>query len=384
MRADLLPGVHGLRTIAVVMIVLFHLHGLGKVALPETAGLIASHFGFGVPLFFVLSAFSLMYSTAEKQDAGRWVKDYLLRRFFRIAPLFYAMLLFYILFWPGPKTIRTVLLNATFVFNLVPGKQDGIVWASWTIGVEMIFYALLPIVILVVRSTKGFVILCIVSAAVSHAGRAALENAGGELAQYATASFISNLGIFAEGLLAYALFKSVRASAATRLAPSPNFDTVLRAALIVGTIVAIGIMISPLAAALVVAGRPDALVWGLIFASATFWQARYPSAAIANRYFVWIGERSYSAYLLHPVLIFLMIPVYSWIANHLEAVIGAYSFFVCATLTFAMLFSLSAITYRFIERPGMDYGRRLIARQRLAMAAVPTSEQRKDMRLPTG
>jgi peptidoglycan/LPS O-acetylase OafA/YrhL len=38
----------------------------------------------------------------------------------------------------------TILANLTFVFNLWPGHEEGIAWASWTIGVEMLFYIIFP------------------------------------------------------------------------------------------------------------------------------------------------------------------------------------------------------------------------------------------------
>src|SRR4029078_7315847 len=36
-------------------------------------------------------------------------------------------------------------VSSSFIFNIIPGEQEGFVWAGWTIGVEMIFYAVFPI-----------------------------------------------------------------------------------------------------------------------------------------------------------------------------------------------------------------------------------------------
>src|SRR5262245_30143079 len=86
-----LPGIHGLRAIAATGIVLFHVAAIVTPP-PEQLSFISNYFGLAVPLFFVVSGFSLGYSTAERVEKPRWIEDYLLKRFFRIAPMFYVML----------------------------------------------------------------------------------------------------------------------------------------------------------------------------------------------------------------------------------------------------------------------------------------------------
>src|SRR3954453_3371021 len=53
----------------------------------------------GVQLFFIVSAFTLFYSLSRKYETHSLeVKDFFIRRFFRIAPAFYAAFLFYLVF----------------------------------------------------------------------------------------------------------------------------------------------------------------------------------------------------------------------------------------------------------------------------------------------
>ena len=78
------------------------------------------------------------------------VHDFYVRRIFRIVPLF--------LVWLGLSLIRDqqlfskvpswkdLLLNVSFLFNFFPGKHEGVVWTSWTIGVEMAFCSVFPVV----------------------------------------------------------------------------------------------------------------------------------------------------------------------------------------------------------------------------------------------
>ena len=101
---------------------------------------LAGHFYLSVQLFFVISAFSLYHSS---RYAPARYPAYLVKRFFRIAPLYYVML-GYVVWRIGFPGWGEFLANATFTFNLFPGLEQGMVFAGWSVGVEMIFYLMLP------------------------------------------------------------------------------------------------------------------------------------------------------------------------------------------------------------------------------------------------
>ncbi|MFZ1831080.1 MAG: acyltransferase family protein [Candidatus Competibacteraceae bacterium] len=104
-----LPGIHGLRAVAALAVVIFHVHGIYQLDLPAYFSLIKTHFGLGVQLFFVLSAFSIFFSTHHRVGRSHWIQDYFIRRFFRIAPFFYLMILVWCTF-------------SSFKFNAHVGK----------------------------------------------------------------------------------------------------------------------------------------------------------------------------------------------------------------------------------------------------------------------
>ena len=88
--ARMLPGIHGLRGVAAFVVLMYHLIQHTDLPLPSVLKPVASHGGLSVHLFFVLSAFSLAHSHfREPIDTG----SYLIKRFFRIAPLFYAVIM---------------------------------------------------------------------------------------------------------------------------------------------------------------------------------------------------------------------------------------------------------------------------------------------------
>jgi peptidoglycan/LPS O-acetylase OafA/YrhL len=86
------------------------------------------------------------------------------------------------------------------------------------------------------------------------------------------------------------------------------------------------------------------------------WQTHAPSCILLNSIAQYWGERSYSIYLLHAPLLLLMVPYYAVLKR------GGYHVFAiligsCSSV--AILFFVAAVTYRFIERPGMKLSRAL-------------------------
>jgi peptidoglycan/LPS O-acetylase OafA/YrhL len=91
-----LPGIHGLRAIAAIGVVFFHVAYLPAftkpafITLPPIFDHIVPILGNCVPLFFVISAFSLTYAHDKSVGRDGWIGPYLIKRIFRIGPLFWA------------------------------------------------------------------------------------------------------------------------------------------------------------------------------------------------------------------------------------------------------------------------------------------------------
>jgi peptidoglycan/LPS O-acetylase OafA/YrhL len=360
----LLPGIHGLRGIAALAVVLFHVVHLANLSVPPAFSFIASDFGKGVHLFFVLSAFSLMHSTEHTLHRPTWMKEYFIKRFFRIAPLFYCLVAGMVL-WPSVKAQylavpwQSILLNLTFTFGFAP--WTGIVWAGWTVGVEMMFYAILPVLLLTVRTSRGTLILLVASLLVTLSSRSVLQTHFEHTTalyryNWAYFSFAPNLCYFALGMYA---FRVARETAdGTRLM---RLGTTALAALLLPAL---------LAASVCNAWRPDLILWGFAFAALTLWQSKWPSRWCANRIFEHVGERSYSVYLLHPVVIVLMKQPLQSLYAALSPHMGQYAYFACAAAALLPLMLLSEATYRLIEIPSIRYGQRLNARFRARQEAA--------------
>ncbi len=366
----LLPGIHGLRGVAALAVALFHLVHIVGARPPDLFQFIERDFGYGVHLFFILSAFSLMHSTEPRTNGPDWVLTYFTKRFFRIAPLFYFMIFMFVAFGffrvAELKDFNKLILNLTFTFGFVP--VSSIVWAGWTVGVEMIFYGVLPVLLLLMKTHRSAFILLILSIVVSSTLRSALHvqliNVEPSLPfGVSYYSFASNMCFFAMGIYVYLLSKSYAGHKVLFSFYAP----------IVATVIIGGLICFDVAPLRKGSGRLDIVLWGLGLSALCAWQSRQPSSVIASYAFEYLGERSFSIYLLHPVVLFLSKDYLLKVYGTCSPVVGSYSYFICASILLIAVLVVAEFTYRFIEVPGINLGRRMIALRKNQAQSVPLS-----------
>jgi len=357
----LLPGIHGLRGIAALAIALYHLNHIAGIAPPPFFEFIGRDFSFGVHLFFILSAFTLYHSTASRTSHAGWLPEYFIKRFCRIAPLFYSVMAFELarqIVSAGRiiTDFSDILLNITFTFGFFPSA--GIVWAGWSVGVEMIFYAMLPVLILTIRTHRSALMLLVASILISHYTRTVLHMQHLSMNpqpryDWSHFAFAPNLCFFAMGIYAYHLGNACKGSVLA------SRSIALFAVIVIG-----GLLLFDAGRTFGEAGRLDVLIWGSGLTALCVWQSNSPSLFFANAVFEYLGERSFSIYLLHPIVIFLsktrLAEIYAALLPHL----GPGAFFVCAVFVLGLILLFAEPTYRLIEVPGIRLGRKLIARNR--------------------
>jgi peptidoglycan/LPS O-acetylase OafA/YrhL len=124
---------------------------------------IVDHFAgfgrFGVQLFFLISACTMCHMWKLREGESSPLRNFYIRRIFRIAPLFWLAIPLYILVNAtnenhlGPENIGKleVFLTATFFHGFWPTSINSVVPGGWSIAVEMTFYALFPVLILKIK-----------------------------------------------------------------------------------------------------------------------------------------------------------------------------------------------------------------------------------------
>jgi len=148
-----IPELHGLRGVAACAVMLFHFSFAitgDSDSLPRT---LADQGRLGVDLFFVLSGFLIGSIVCQFHDRPNFLKAFYGRRFFRIAPLFYATLILTYLAYHVASSYKydpTVPYWAyALLVNDIVGswKQDlGDLFVAWSLAVEEKFYLVVPLV----------------------------------------------------------------------------------------------------------------------------------------------------------------------------------------------------------------------------------------------
>jgi peptidoglycan/LPS O-acetylase OafA/YrhL len=105
--AGRLAHIDALRGLAMLWILAYHLYDSKSQAwlLPNQLGMLVQQGYFGVQLFLIISGFSIFYSLKYTHSGGdHRYRNFFIRRFFRIAPLFYFAIALYLLVdgW-GPR-----------------------------------------------------------------------------------------------------------------------------------------------------------------------------------------------------------------------------------------------------------------------------------------
>jgi peptidoglycan/LPS O-acetylase OafA/YrhL len=359
-----------LRGLAAAITVFYHLAFVGGVHVPAWLIGFVKFGGSGVMLFFVVSCFSLFYTMPGRLRQARPIFSFYTHRFFRIAPLFYVWIiiqcvlereLYGVQGWPSG-----LLENFFFVFNLVPGRQTGIVMASWTIGVEMLFYVLFPLIYFKTKSLIHAMALTVGTMLIYLAFVFFLPHlrigGAGAVATYADWIFLKDLPIFAFGAVCFFIVRD------RLLAHGEDRDR------------AMGLLLILLGVYVTVAFSAKWISTGIFGGQRYVWPAIYfslllvglslnPLKLLVNRFTRFLGAISYSLYLAHAPIILILRPVYARITDAVTSVPLAYV--ACAVVTFAAVLPVAYLTYRFIELPGIKLGKAFYARVERRKVIVP-------------
>ena len=153
----------GIRAIAAIMIFVYHNRKYWKNDLHPELLRLCNEFNLGVQLFFVLSGFLIAksYGTKPLQSFGAFQR-YFTQRIMRIMPLYWLLLtLFYLdaKFGKHHFSLLHYLLLQGFSSNL---SLDAIA-QSWSLTVEMTFYAFAPLLLLLLEKNRAYLIAFLAS-----------------------------------------------------------------------------------------------------------------------------------------------------------------------------------------------------------------------------
>ena len=358
--------IDALRGFAILGVIWFHCHlyhysDPSYFSLMDTLG---SPAGMGVQLFYVLSAFTLFLSQ-NRQSNSTPKSNFFIRRFFRIAPMYYVSVIYYLYQMtfsynqPLSSIIESnsygIISNILFVHGLSPTYINSIIPGGWSVGIEVLFYAMVPYLstrindlnraILFTSCTLlfGFLLTSILSQ-VSYIQSNRLLN------EYLFYYIPYQLPVFGCGIVAYYIVIVGDRRVSTLVA-------------ILAASVIILIIVSKIISQLFMLDLPHTLhLFGSMgFAVLIIGLSKHPVKIVVNHTTQYIGKISYSAYLTHFAVLYWMdkvlpqyfIPVNSVLTNILNFNL---KFLVIVSITAI----ISTITYRLIEEPTQQFGKRFL------------------------
>ncbi len=347
-----------LRGIAILLVLWVHAGELG--GMPARPGWPLFFIGQrGVELFYEVSAFTLFLSLAQGRREHAPLRNFYLRRFFRIAPAFYVALLAEFI-WVGRHVADRwrYVLAAGFLNGWSPKAINLSVIGSWSIAVEAMFYLLVPMLFRKVRDVRSALLFFLGSWVCSRLVDSLLAHTLRHLRQgeYFTLLWpVAQIPVFAMGILAFRIYQVLSRWSQTQ--PEVWTKGVRKQASALLLLVSAILFFSNV-------GRANGYVVAGSFCFVTLLLAGelYAWPLLFNRALAWTGKISFSLYLLH----FFLLPVTREIVDRLLQHRGPLADAVRSVCAFGLLsclaMPLSWLTWRAIEVPGIGLGRALIRR----------------------
>ncbi len=341
--------------------------------------------GVAVDCFMLLSGFLMSFIFLERQDkepwssGATWLKFYL-RRFFRIAPVYYLLLAVAFAAAEPLQTLsgsnaeenprpwsdaeftdpaRTqvdwlnILTHVTFTFGLFPPFASNNALPDWSIGLEMQFYAAFPFLMVVFRRVGYLVPL--VLATLVYVNAPALFGQyleSGSLLHFGQPSFLPlKINVFLIGmLLGEARFAIEKP------------ETIGRAYQLI--LLAVGLCLFHQHNAIRVA-TVLFILW--IVASQKSGPLSFPkifswfSGVSQWKIFQFMADTSYAVYLIHLMILTVIsayLPRWAFYASASPQL----KCWILLAIAVPVVYTISAVIHQCVEKPGIRFGKKIVAR----------------------
>ncbi len=354
------------RGIAILMVMLVHTSQAVN-GVSQLVGDIDRYGQMGVQLFFVASAYTLCFSSIKRAEEKQSLISFLIRRFFRIAPLYYLAIIGYFLLESNMHILalirmpyslynfETIAANILFIHGFVPSANNNIVPGGWSIGTEMAFYLIFPILfalfdraykksgITALYSLVGLSILLNISVQLSVQQLFKVKIDDNSFIYY---NLINQLPVFLMGMT---IFFHHHYKIPLQL--SLPIQTAI---FIVVTIIDIIILPSK-QYWLVATFLPVIAGISFVFLLNILKESNY-----SNVFLTEIGRVSYSMYIFHFMFAWYLVPGIGLI---LKKGILPELLLVCSiTLVTQLTFAVAKVSHKYIETPGIWIGKILISK----------------------
>lgn len=344
--------IDSLRGIAILMVIAVHII-LSTRNLNGSVYQWGAYGKMGVQLFFFLSAYTLCLSMSKRHDG---VSAFYIRRYFRIAPMYYTGILIYYLVSryailyssPLPRfglyNWSNVVSNLLLIHGLVPAANNMVVPGGWSIGAEILFYLMFPLLFWWYNTRKikvAYYIAPLLFLATANGAALLLLHFGINIYRhdgFFYYNIVNQLPVFSVGCSFYFLKPSIKPAKPSLCLLA--FIAIFGSSYAISTQFSYGAAIYPFVAAL-----------SFVFLFLFFENIPAINTKILQR----IGQLSFSIYILH----FLSCWTYAGLKIPINPYVSCIlSFFITLSLSFL----LASFTQKHIEQPGINRGKQIIRR----------------------
>lgn len=363
--------IDALRGVAILSVIWFHCHlyhfsdTTNYYSLMDTLG---SPAAMGVQLFYVLSAFTLFLSQSRRKVADDHTANFFVRRFFRIAPMYYVAMAYYIgqMAYAFSQPVTEVLsynsygivANVLLLHGLSPVWINSIIPGGWSVGIEVLFYMLVPYLFMRITTLNRAILFTSYALLIGFVLTAALSTVDSIqsntlLTEYLFYYLPYQLPVFGCGIVAYYVVIEK--------------DRVVSPWAISMAVIAVSfILVCKTVGRNVIPNLPHTLhLFGSIgFAFLIIGMSKWPIAVIDNRIIRFVGKVSYSAYLTHFGVLYWMdkvLPQQLIAVNSLPANILNFNLKFLLIVLITVL--ISTVTYYWIEEPAQKFGKRFLRKR---------------------
>lgn len=343
-----------LRGIAALLVVLYHARGeLNNIYAQSNLGNILFNYGYiGVDLFFMISGFVIMLST-EKDSS---VRSFIVKRFFRLYPVYFICLVSCALIFTKPIDIN--YLKALFFINLnfeksAPWFGYSVISTAWTLTYEIIFYIIFSFAMSISWKNRFYISTAIIIASVSILG--ILYNGEINLSGYSTLNdpsapwvlklFASPMLLeFVAGMVIYQIYNYAKIH---------SFKKISAPLLFISVFAFIFFYMSGYNGG---HGLLNCGVYAfmLLLSLSIFETTREIKL---NKVLDWMGNVSYSLYLVHTIVITVLLKKYLPVPFY-NPKLG----FSNVLLIVGVSFAISHILFHIVEEPSRKVARHLAPR----------------------
>lgn len=338
--------IDALRGYAIIAVIIVHVSQMS--ILPNSLQKIASNGQMGVQLFLIISGFTIFKSMEYRSKNETHVNtNFYIRRFFRIAPIYYLSIIGFIVLSHFQKNnvieIGNVLSHILFLNGFNLKWINTLVPGGWVVAIEMMFYVLVPFLFKIIKSLKHSIILFIISSVIAIGIRLFIN----QPTNYYFYMWLPNqLPIFSLGFIYFYIQKDFK---------KVFSEKIIKRVILVTFTLLMGLSF---------AGElfyTNYIIYGLLFLILVFSFSKY-NGLLVNKYINYLGKISYDCYLTHYGILICVVSALKSIKNKFPSIqfLTSTNFVINFIVTLFISVIVSKLLHKYVEKPFITIGNNII------------------------